>query len=196
MDEFVSDRAEAICWAQDLVKNDNWCVLDTETTGLHTEAEICQIGVVDSTGKVLLNNLVKPTVPISPESTKIHGIFDGAVQMSLSFPETLIPLLKAVGKKDVIIYNAEFDLRLMKQSVRSHGIQLAFPTSDRRGCRIFLNGGSIICAMKKYSQFVGEWNDYYGDYKWQRLPAGDHSAVGDCQAVIKLIHEMASAEIF
>jgi DNA polymerase-3 subunit epsilon len=94
-----------------------------------------------------------------------------------------------------VIYNADYDLRLIRQSLRVHGIQIAFPISDRRRCRIFTNGGSTHCAMMFYSQFVGDWIDYRGDYKWQKLPGGDHSALGDCKATLKIIEEMAALQI-
>jgi DNA polymerase-3 subunit epsilon len=46
--------------------------------------------------------------------------------------------------------------------------------------------------MQWYSQWVGEWNDYHQDYKWQRLPGGDHSALGDCKATLEVIRRMAA----
>ncbi|NJL65352.1 MAG: hypothetical protein HC903_30705 [Methylacidiphilales bacterium] len=87
-----------------------------------------------------------------------------------------------------------FDLALIRQSLKARCLQIAFPTSDRRGCRIFVNGGSIHCAMHYYSQYVGEWNDYHGNYKWQKLPGGDHSALGDCHATLKIIKQMAGMD--
>lgn len=186
------DQQAAVTWAQDLLKRDNWCILDTETTGLGSWDEIVEIALIDSTGQTLLNQKIKPTCPISSGAAEIHGILYEHLADCPTFDQLLLPLLKAVGTRDLIIYNAEFDLRLIRQSIKPYGIQLAFPTSDRRGCRIFTNGGSIICAMQWYSQWVGEWNDYYGNYKWQRLPGGDHSALGDCLATLGAIKVMAS----
>ncbi|MBD1836157.1 3'-5' exonuclease [Cyanobacteria bacterium FACHB-472] len=188
-----SDKERAIEWARSLLQRKDWCVLDTETTGLESNSEICQIALTDSSGSPLMNTLVKPTVPISLAANHIHGITNDKVKEAPNFESLLIPLLKAVGSRDLVIYNAEFDLKLIRQSLRPYGIQLAFPTSDRRQCRIFTNGGSIICAMQQYSQFIGEWKDNYGNYKWQKLPYGNHSALGDCQAVIKVINEMAQS---
>jgi hypothetical protein len=51
----------------------------------------------------------------------------------------------------------------------------------------------LACAMSNYASFVGEWNDYHGNYKWQRLPGGDHSAIGDCLATLELIKKMAAS---
>lgn len=190
----VSDADAPILWARELLQADDFCILDTETTGLENTDEICQIALIDSVGNPLLNSLVKPTVPIHPNASLVHGIYPDQVANAPTFEEILIPLLKAVGRRDLVIYNAEFDLRLIRQSIKPYGMQLAFPTSDRRGCRVFLNGGSIHCAMLQYSQFVGEWNDYHCGYKWQRLPGGDHSALGDCKATLGIIRRMAAIE--
>lgn len=191
----MSDQQIAAKWAFDLLQRKDWCILDTETTGLEKTAEICQIAVVDCVGTPLLNTLVKPTVPISLGATTIHGITNEQVQNAPLFEDVLLSLMRVVGKGDVIIYNAEFDIKLIKQSIRPYGIQLAFPNSDRRQCRIFTNGGSIHCAMLQFSRWVGEWNDYHGDYKWQKLPGGDHSALGDCIATLEIIHKMAASYI-
>lgn len=190
-----SDFEDAVDWAQNLLAAKNFVILDTETTGLGSKDEICQIALIDSSGKELINSLVRPTVRISEDAIAIHGITNEDVANSPTFEELLLPILKAVGRKDLVIYNAEFDLRLIRQSVKPYGFQLAFPTSGRRAHRIFLNGGSIHCAMEQYSQWVGEWRNSHGNYKWQPLPGGDHTALGDCKATLKAIEEMSSGRM-
>lgn len=188
---FKEDEQAATNWACELLSRDNWCILDTETTGLGNWDEIVEVAIIDSKGTTLLNQRVKPTCPISDAAANIHGILYKHLNDCPTFDQVLLPILKAIGNRDVVIYNANYDIRLIRQSIKPYGIQLAFPTSDRRGCRIFTNGGSILCAMNWYSQWVGEWNDYHGNYKWQRLPAGDHSALGDCLATLDVIKKMA-----
>jgi DNA polymerase III subunit epsilon len=188
-----TDRQNAAKWAYDLLQKRNWCVLDTETTGLANDDQICQIAIVSNDGQPLLNELVRPTIAISDEASAIHGITNEQVATAPSFDQLLIPILQAVNNRDVVIYNEEFDLRMIRQSLRPYGVQLAFPTSDRRGCRIFLNGGSIHCAMQQFSAWVGEWNAYHGGYRWQRLPGGDHSAIGDCLATVLVVCNMAAS---
>lgn len=188
----MSDRQLASQWAKDLLSRDNWCILDTETTGLGNTAEICQIATYRPTGE--WQTYVRPTVPIESGATAIHGITNQQVWGSSWFDQVFIELLKQVEGRDVVIYNADYDLRLLRQSLKAHGIHIAFPTSDRRQCRIFTNGGSIHCAMLWFSQWVGEWNDYHGNYKWQKLPGGDHSALGDCKATLDIIKRMAQED--
>ncbi|OKH47313.1 hypothetical protein NIES2101_24045 [Calothrix sp. HK-06] len=189
----VSDKQQSINWATQILDGQNWAIIDTETTDLSGKAQIVQIGVITSSNPLGLQTYVKPTVPINIQSTQIHGITSAMVSDALYFDQVFLDVWREIGTKDVIIYNADFDLRLIRQSLKARGIQIAFPISDRRGCRIFTNGGSIHCAMHYYSQYVGEWNDYRDDYKWQRLPGGDHSALGDCKATLEVIKLMAVA---
>jgi DNA polymerase III subunit epsilon len=186
----MRDKYLATNWARNILTENKWCILDTETTDLK-QAEICQIAII-APGIPGWQTLVKPTIPISEEATVIHGITNDAVEDAPTFDQVFLQLMRRVGSRDVIIYNADFDLRAIKNSMRAHGIQLAFPNSDRRQCRIFTNGGSIHCAMLWYSQWVGDWNEYHGDYKWQPLAGGDHSALGDCEATLKVIEKMAA----
>lgn len=189
-----SDRDKSTFWAAQLLEDDNWAILDTETTGLGDDAQICQVGLLTSTNTEGFQTYVKPTVPIEPGATDIHGICYDAVASAPYFDQVFLNILKIVGRRDLVIYNQDYDLRLIRQSAKVHGIHLAFPTSDRRNCRLFTNGGSIHCAMQWYSQWVGEWRNDYGNYKWQKLPGGDHSALGDCKAVETLIKKMAGVK--
>jgi hypothetical protein len=47
--------------------------------------------------------------------------------------------------------------------------------------------------MLQYAAFVGEWEEYYRAYKYQRLPSAGHSAVEDCLATLDVIRTMAGA---
>lgn len=190
----LTDRQQAIDWAKQLLERDHFCILDTETTGLSNTDQICQLGLIDSSGNPLINTLVNPTVCVNPEATLIHGITDRMLANAPTFEEVFLQLWRVLGNRDLVIYNVEFDIRLIKQSLKPYGYQLAIPTSDRRGCKIFSNGGSIHCAMLWYAQFIGDWNNHHGNYKWQRLPGGDHSAIGDCRATLGIIRQMSVAE--
>ncbi|NJO78662.1 MAG: 3'-5' exonuclease [Cyanobacteria bacterium RM1_2_2] len=129
--EQTKDRQIAAKWAFNLLKG-NFCILDTETTGIDAKAQVCQIAVINSLGELLFESLVQPTHPIPESATAIHGITNAMVKDAPSFDQALVPLLRATGNRDVVIYNAEFDLRAIRQSFYPHKIWLAFPTSDRR----------------------------------------------------------------
>lgn len=176
--DFDKDRQEATKWAQGVLSRSDWVVLDTETTGLGGDDQIVQIAIIDCQGTPLLNTLVKPTISIPAEASRIHGITNEMVQDAPSWPVVRELVRAAIKDKIVLIYNAEYDTRLIRQCDRVHG------------CEPF--DFQYACAMEQYSQWVGEWNDWHGNYRWQRLPSGDHSALGDCVATLGVIRKMAS----
>lgn len=192
------DRQQAALWAHEILSKRNWVILDTETTGLENNDQICQIAAIDHEGKTLIDTLVKPTVSISAGAQSVHGISDADVQTVGSFDEVFLELLKAIGNRSLIVYNAEFDLRLIQQSLKAHNIYIRFEGKDRTvatGVKLWpyswINWFPVHCAMHWYSQWVGDYSEYHGNYRWQRLPSGDHTALGDCRATLEVIRKMA-----
>jgi len=174
-----TDRKSAAKWALSLCNQTDWIILDTETTGLGTSDEIVQIAVLSHEGSVLLNTLVHPTQPIPASATSIHGIKDIDVKNAPMFPEVFEQLKSILSGKTIVIYNAQYDLRLLNQTIAKYNLP-----------PIKIDPKRVECAMLKYSAWIGElWED--GTYKWQRLKGGDHTAVGDCRATLRIIREMA-----
>jgi len=190
MDTFEGDfigraRTGATQWAKDLLSTDPswWVILGTETTGLGDTDEILQVAAIDGAGNVLLDNvLIKPTKSISESASRIHGITDETVKDAPSFMDVWKEIEPVIYGKLLIIYNASFDIRMMQQSAIACGVAiLEFPCDWND-------------AMDQYAQWYGEWSNYHGSFRWQRLPNGDHTALGDCRAVLELIKKMAGEE--
>jgi len=157
--------------------------LDTETTGLDIRAEIIEIGVLDHDGNVLLNTLVRPTRSIPFEAQRIHGISDAMVQGAPGWPEVW-PLVKAViSGRYVGIYNADFDIRMMKQSHQQY--MMDWDISSQR----------VFDVMKLYG-------DYLGSQKWVSLDSAgrqcgirlpnSHRALDDTKLLRALLQHIAS----
>ena len=171
------DFDQCVAWAKNLKGRQDWVLLDTETTGLDDKAEIIQIGVTDCAGKPILDNiLLKPVRSIPPAATKIHGITNYMVEESLTFKQVWPQLLSILRNFEVVIYNAAYDTKLIKQTANLY--KLTVPPYH------------YSCAMLQYAVYKGEWNDYRNNYAWQKLKGGDHSAVGDCLATLTALKEM------
>jgi DNA polymerase-3 subunit epsilon len=181
MNEQPSDREQSRQWAQALLTRDEFVILDSETTGLGGTAEIVQIAIIDPQGRVLLDTLVKPTRPIPMDATAIHHITDAMVADSPTFAAIAPQLRELLAGETVVIYNSAFDVRMMEQSAQACGLTYEIP--------IF--AGEYKCAMEEYSQWVGEWSEYHGNYRWQKLPGGDHTALGDARACLAIVKKMA-----
>lgn len=182
--------AAAARWAASVLADDNWAILDTETTGLGPGAEIIQIAVLGPEdlllGSVLMNQLVKPVLSIPPEATEVHRITDAMVADAPPFAEVYAELAACIAGRRLIIYNAGYDWPLIQRECARAKLPEPSPAS-------------IECAMLMYAQFIGEWNHRYRDYRWQRLPeakgAHAHSALGDCESTLCILQEMAQEAV-
>lgn len=180
-------RAAAIAWAAGVVARPDVVYLDTETTGIDGRAEIVEIAVVDGAGNTLLDTLVRPDGIIPYEVIRIHGIDDGMVADAPRWLEVYPALLDLLRERTVIVYNAEFDFRLVNQMNRRSG----FP---RRA-------DQWHCAMRQYAGFATDWHTRYGNYRWHKLgvalsrfghPENGHRARADALACRLVVFGMAS----
>ena len=183
------DREESVLWARDLLDRCDWVILDTETTGLGNDAEIISITVMAPTGEILVDTLLKPSDSIPQDATAVNGITDQMVANAPMFTEVVPKIRQVLAGRQIIAYNAEFDERMLmatcyryKVSYKEMIVKNDPPGSYSTPWR---------CAMLRYAAYFGEWNDYWGSYRWQKLPKGDHTAKGDCQATLELIRRMA-----
>ena len=177
----VRDRYCAARWAKDLTMREDWLIIDTETTGLRN-AEIVQIGVLSGAGEVILDSLVKPTISIPSQASIIHGITNDQVQKAPTFPEIYPHFVDVIANKALVIYNAKFDEAILKYCCDLANIKA-------------INFTELHCAMYWYAKWIGDWSDYYGNYRWPRLPGADHTAIGDCRATLKIIQMMANSSV-
>lgn len=174
--------------AQKWLEN-NALILDTETTGLDGSAEIIEVSVIDCNGNVLFDTLVKPTAPIPAEATRIHGITNDMVAEAPTWPEVIRQFEAVVRGRKLVIYNADYDLRIIDQTSNLHNI---FET-------LWLEAD---CAMLAYAEFYGQWDDYREQWKWQRLgnaakqqgvvvDGSAHRSLADCKMTLGVIASMA-----
>lgn len=165
-------------WAKLALQNVNAVILDTETTGLY-DAEICEIAVISMAGNVLIDQRLHPIRAIESGAQRIHGLSAAVLQDEPRFGTIYDELKRVLESADtVIIYNAGFDVPVLENTCRIHGLEpIRF---------------SAECAMLKYAEWYGEWNEYHGGWKWQKLVGGDHSALGDCRATLAAIKRMAT----
>lgn len=131
---------------------------DTETTGIYTyNNEILQVSFVDGEGNVLLNSLVKPVNRKQwPDAQKINGISPKMVKDAPTLAD-LAPAIRGIlaSAKVLVAYNMDFDVSFLKAANLNFGL--------------YIHPETKIDVMIDYAEVAGKWNDYHGDYKWQKL---------------------------
>lgn len=160
-----------------LANPDDYVILDTETTGLRWDDEIIEIAVLGIDGAVLLDSRVKPVCKVSEGARQVHGISDEDLVDAPSFWDIYPALRSAVGGKNIVIYNAKFDKGKVWNCIRLWALE-------------GLGAAGYTCAMEMYAAYCGEWSEYWGNYKWQKLPGAAHGALADCRAVLGLLGRM------
>lgn len=164
---------------------------DTETTGLGPGDEIVEVGIVDAEGATLLDSLVRPVGRIPSDAAAVHGITNAMVRDAPTW-ETVWPRVKGLfAGRTVGIFNAEFDLRMLRQS------------HERRGLEWEPMGGSAFCVMKLYARFYAERLGL-GSARWQGLQKAGrqcgipsrnaHRAAADARLACQILRHMAQAE--
>ncbi len=179
---------------KELVRSGDFVVLDTETTGIYS-AEVVQIAVIDSQGNVLLDTLVQPVREIPDAATRIHGITDADVVNAPTWLEVGLRLIDFIAGRNVIVWNADFDRRVMNESdqVSLKPTKLDDDFSWDEVCNWY-------CAMTAYAEHYGKWNERHQSYTYQSLasaqfqlglpPRHGHSALEDCRACLTVIERM------
>ena len=197
-DMLLTARNDAIADARRLLAHKP-VVIDTETTGLDDYAEICEIGIIDHHGDVLLDTRVAPKYGIPDDASRIHGIRDADVAGAPTIGEALdADLVSRLLESTIAIYNNEFDVRLVRQSAAAIGrydlLDVAMAIYRQ-----------THCVMRLYAKFAGDWSEYHHSYTWHSLSAaaaqcglewdGDaHSAIADARMTLGVLQHMAASD--
>ena len=147
--ELKEIKAKAEEWATERLADANTVICDTETTGLPSkdpDTEICQLSITDTKGKPLFSMLLKPNKPMDDVVIGIHGITNEQVQNQPMFPQVAKMIAFVLENKHVVCYNSAFDVKLLWSLFKKYDL----PTPKVSG---------ISCAMEKYSEWMGEWNE-------------------------------------
>jgi hypothetical protein len=178
-------------WAREALADPDTVILDTETTGLHDEARIVDLAVLGVGGEVLVDTLINPGEPIPADATAIHGITDDHVKDAPTFGEVLVRLTAALDGRRCLIYNESYDTARLRHELTVHYRQAGHPDPEASAAA-WMGVMRFEDVMIPYSDWFGDWSDYWGNYTWQPLYGGDHRAASDCRAVVERLREMAA----
>lgn len=169
----------------------DWLILDTETTGLEEDAEIVQIAIVDATGDVVFESLIRPAESIPIDAIRVHGITDAVVANAPRFADVYQDLVQAIAGRHVLAYNAPFDQRILRQTCDRYGL----PEPDVR---------RWTCIMDLYARHWGDWSSWHNNFRYQSLAVACrregisadtplHNAVGDALLTCRLVQQLGDS---
>ena len=122
MIDIKADKQQAIVWARNLLKGNFW-ILDTETTGLTDKAEACEIGIINNQGQIIFDQRIKVKDEIDSGATAVHGITNKDLENCLTFPDYYETLYNFLSSQKILIYNKNFDLRILRQQCDRHKLK-------------------------------------------------------------------------
>ncbi len=162
--------------------------LDTETTGVrYGQDDVIDIGIVNGSGNVVMDQLVRPIVPIPADAEAVHGISNRDVQFAPQITELWPDLQKLIEGKILVSYNAEFDQRML------------FGAGARRDLPI-IRPLQWDCAMEAFAAFNGEMSHHRRGFRWINLGNAarslgidppEHRALGDAIVCLEVVQEMS-----
>jgi len=138
--------------------------MDTETTGFSPKDVVIEVGVVDLKGQTLFESFFKPSIPIPADAEAVHHISERMVADAPLWKDAWPGLKDVLEDRFVGLYNAEFDLRLMKQTHNRYWLD--WPLSEK----------NFFCVMKLYAAFYGQHSSRGRGFRFHKL----ESAGADC----------------
>ncbi|EEK3037562.1 3'-5' exonuclease [Salmonella enterica] len=161
--------------------------LDTETTGLDAGAQALEIGLVNARGETIFETRLKPTVSIDPAAAAVHGISEAELADAPSWPDIAQQLQHHIGRRPLIIFNADFDTRILKQTATAHNAPVSW-----------LDTLTVYCAMRLAAGYYGPTNRYgtislasatsQAGLNWSGRA---HSAVADAVMTARVVSDIA-----
>ena len=125
---FVDDMIPCVYGVQDAPLSGEFCVFDTETTGLDPNVEyLTEIGgVIVKNGEVVeeFDTFVKPGKPITHKITELTGITNEMVADAPGEAEALQAFLNFAAGRILVAHNAHsFDIRFLRIAAKRSGIE-------------------------------------------------------------------------
>ncbi|WLP95930.1 3'-5' exonuclease [Psychrobacter sp. M13] len=90
--------------------------LDTETTGLNRKDKVIEIAIIDLNNTVVIDTLLYTKTAINRDAYNVHYISKSDIANMPKFSEIESHIARLIEERKLYIFNADFDLYMMKNS--------------------------------------------------------------------------------
>jgi len=163
--------------------DDRPAYISTKTTGSGEFAQVIEIALLDADQSVIFHSQIQPSVAIDKDAELTHGINLSSLQGRPTWPDIIGRLKQLLVGRKVIIFDAIFETRILKQSCQAYALDIEW-----------VDALSVNCAMYLSANAYGSDNRYgttsisHALQKAQVSQVSANSgAVASCYALIKLV---------
>ena len=169
------------------VKAERWVVVDVETTGLHTDAELLAIGAVALLkGRITPNDslelVLTTTKRASHDNIVVHGIGVAQERAGDEPRAALLRFIDFVGSAPIVAFHAPFDRGFIRRAVRAQ-LKRSFPNPWLDLAEL----APVVDPECVSAQSLDEWLTRYGIDVSPR-----HNAAADAFATAMLAQHLIS----
>lgn len=169
--------------------------LDSETTGLEKQDQIIELGIIDIHGRVLYDKRFKPSVAINEDAQDVHGISADSLSSQPEWPSQVDSIAEILRDKTVIIFNKEFDIRLLEQTSKAFNLDTEWVRGLPTYCAMAL-AATVFGSTNRYGTISLATSAVESGLAWA---AEAHNAVNDCemtrQVIMKILERYNAIKI-
>lgn len=115
---------EEVRWAQSVLAMHDLVFMEIDTTGLDEEDEMTRFTLLDASGQLIVDLLIKPeTRPLSPAASAASGITPEQLVHGLSIEDAWGPLQEALSGRYVVSFSQDWDVRQLDNTARRHHLE-------------------------------------------------------------------------
>jgi DNA polymerase III subunit epsilon len=176
-----------------LLRDEEWVVVDVETTGGtpstgHRVTEVAAVHVSGGEITEVFSTLVNPCRPIPSMISSLTGITDSMVRSAPRFREIAPMLTDALQGRVFVAHNAPFDWRFLCAEME---LGLGVTLSGRQLCTVRL-ARKLLPHLP--SRALGALADYFG-LEMEAHHRAEHDAVATAKLLLRLVDILADRGI-
>jgi len=115
-------RMDHLRWAQTVLAFPNLAFLEVDTDGLHSDADILRIVLVDRSGTPLYAQLFKPRRPLTRQITHLTAIHQEMVEDAPQLADAWEHIASAFAGRYILSYNLEFDQTKLHENAERYSL--------------------------------------------------------------------------